>query len=72
MEHLNRLAKEAIKELESNKTEHTITRIGKAIGTLAPVLDAFDFDQENMALMKILVLTAEPVQIRIQILLLVN
>ena len=45
MEHLNRLVKEAIKNLGSNKTEHAIMRIGRAIGTLAPVLQ--QFDQEN-------------------------
>ena len=45
MEHLNRLVKEAIRNLGANKTENTITRIGRAIGTIAPVLQ--QFDQEN-------------------------
>ena len=46
MEHLNRICKEAIKYLGSNKTiEAAITRVGRALGTIAPVLDSFD--QEN-------------------------
>ncbi len=45
MEHLNRLAKEAIRGLGANKTEQAIVRVGRAIGTLGPVLDKFD--QEN-------------------------
>ena len=45
MEHLNRLVKEAIKNLGANKTEKTISRIGRAIGTIAPVL--YQFDHEN-------------------------
>lgn len=42
MEHLNRLCKEAIAGLRANKSEKAIIRIGKAIGTLHPVLDQFD------------------------------
>ena len=45
MEHLNRLVKQSIKTLGPNKTEKAITRIGRAIGTVAPVLQVFD--QEN-------------------------
>ena len=39
---LNRLVKEAIRNLGANKTENAITRIGRAIGTIAPVLQQFD------------------------------
>ena len=46
MEHLNRLVKEAIKHLGANKTERAIMRIGKAVGTLAPVLALFDQELE--------------------------
>lgn len=42
MEHLNRLAKEAIRGLGPNKTETAIGRVGQALGTIAPVLDQFD------------------------------
>lgn len=42
MEHLNRLAKEAIKNLGANKTEKGSIRVGKAIGTIGPVLQQFD------------------------------
>ena len=42
MEHLNRLCKEAIAGLKANKTETAIVRVGKAIGTLHPVLEQFD------------------------------
>ena len=35
MEHLNRLAKDAIRNLGANKTERAIERVGKAIGTIA-------------------------------------
>ena len=44
MEHLNRLAKDAIRNLKSNKTTRSISRVGRAIGTLAPLLDNFDED----------------------------
>ena len=42
MEHLNRVAKDAIRGLGANKTERAIERVGKAIGTLAPLLESFD------------------------------
>lgn len=42
MEHLNRVAKDAIKGLGANKTEQSIERVGKAIGTIAPLLHSFD------------------------------
>ena len=44
MEHLNRLVKDAVKGLGSNKTENAISRVGRAIGTIAPVLSKFDND----------------------------
>ena len=42
MEHLNRLAKDAIKNLGSNKTVGTVARVGRCIGTLSHVLNQFD------------------------------
>lgn len=42
MEHLNRLAKDAIKNLGSNKTVGAVARVGQCIGTLLHVLDQFD------------------------------
>ena len=42
MEHLNRACKEAIKGLGANKTEKSITRIGKAIGPLVDIQANFD------------------------------
>jgi len=42
MEHLNRLAKDAIKNLRSNKTVGTVARVGQCIGTLSHVLNQFD------------------------------
>lgn len=42
MEHLNKIAKGAIRFLDSNKTEKANQRAGRAIGTLSPVLDMFD------------------------------
>ena len=45
MEHLNKLAKDAIKGLRSNKTEKAIVRVGRALGTIFPVL--LNFDEEN-------------------------
>ena len=41
-EHLNRVAKECIRHLGANKNPKSITRVGKAMGTIAPVLDQFD------------------------------
>lgn len=46
MEHLNRLVKDAVKGLGANKTESAISRVGRAIGTIAPVLSKFD--KENL------------------------
>ncbi len=45
MEHLNRIAKGAIHNLKSNKTMRSISRVGRAIGTLAPLMEMFD--EEN-------------------------
>ena len=42
MEHLNHLAKDAIKNLGSNKTVGTVARVGRCIGTLSHVLNQFD------------------------------
>ena len=42
MEHLNRLAKDAIKNLGSNKTVGGITRVSRCVGTLSCVLDQFE------------------------------
>ena len=42
MEHLNRLAKDAIKGLGANKSTKTIDRVGKAIGTITKSLANFD------------------------------
>lgn len=45
MEHLNRLVKESIRSLQANKTKKSISRVGRALGTIAPVLA--NFDQSN-------------------------
>ena len=45
MEHLNRLAKDAIRFQGANKTKRAIERVGRSIGTLSPVL--LQFDTEN-------------------------
>ena len=42
MEHLNKIAKDALNGLGSNKSQKSIQRIGRAIGTLSPVMDNFD------------------------------
>ena len=42
MEHLNHLAKDAIKNLGSNKTVGTVARVDRCIGTLSHVLNQFD------------------------------
>lgn len=44
MEHLNAIAKGAIKNLGAEKTENSIVRAGRAIGTISPVLLQFDED----------------------------
>ena len=41
MEHLNKIAKDAL-NIGSNKSQKSIQRIGRAIGTLSPVMDNFD------------------------------
>ncbi len=43
-EHLNRLVKTAIRGVGANKTQKSITRIARALGTVAPILDRFDDD----------------------------
>ncbi len=40
-EHLNRVCKEAVQGLRANKTEKAITKIGKTLGTVVPVLDNY-------------------------------
>ena len=42
MKHLNHLVKESINALESNKTEYSIVRVSKALGTIVPIIDNFD------------------------------
>ena len=42
MEHLNRVCKDAITGLGANKTEKSITRIGKAIGPLMTITSNYD------------------------------
>ena len=42
MEHLNRVAKGCIKSLQAGRNPNTIQRIGKAIGTVAPVISNFE------------------------------
>ena len=43
---MNRVCKEAIKALGSNKTEKGVVRAGKALGTLDPILRSFDEDND--------------------------
>lgn len=45
MEHLNREIKNGIDHLGCNKTKSAITRLGKVIGSLTPILN--NFDEEN-------------------------
>ena len=45
-EHLNRLCKEAVRSLGSNKKESAIIRVSRALGTISPVLDTFDEENE--------------------------
>lgn len=45
MEHLNRVVKESIRSLRANKAKKSINRVGRALGTVAPVLA--NFDQTN-------------------------
>ena len=44
IEHLNRLAKDAIQNLGSNKTVGGVARVGRCIGTLSHILDKCDRD----------------------------
>ena len=44
MEHLNRILKGGIHALSSNKSTDAIITLGKAMGTLEPVLESFDRD----------------------------
>ena len=43
-EHLNRVVKDCIKGLASNKTVSAVTKVGKALGALYPILNTFDED----------------------------
>ena len=43
-EHLNKISKEAVRALGSNKTEESVIRVGKALGTIIPILSQFDED----------------------------
>ena len=49
IEHMNRVVKEAIKGLGSNKTPAAIQRIGKSLGPLINALDTFDEDNKVKA-----------------------
>ncbi len=42
LEHLNRLCRYSVRNLQVNKTEKAIVRVGKTLGTIAPVLDNYD------------------------------
>ncbi len=42
LEHLNRLCKDSVRNLQANKTVKAIVRVGKTLGTIAPVLDNYD------------------------------
>lgn len=41
-EHLNRIVKDAIRGLNTNKTEKAVQKVGKTLGMLSPLLDNFD------------------------------
>ncbi len=47
MEHLNRMVKDAVSGLGSNKTPKALVRIGKVVGTLDEVLKKFDEDNND-------------------------
>ena len=49
MEHPNRSLKECVRALGSNKTATALQRVGKSLGTLGPVIDAFD-EENNISL----------------------
>ena len=42
MEHMDRVLKECIHDLGSNQMEQAITRVGKAMGAILPILDEYD------------------------------
>lgn len=44
MEHLNRIVKDSVRDLGSNKTQSAIQRVGRALGTIVPVIECFDSD----------------------------
>lgn len=46
MEHLNRLLKTCISTLGANKTPAAIVRLGKCIGPMSAILDAFDYEHD--------------------------
>ena len=50
MEHLNRIAKDAIRGLGANKSEKAIVRVGRTLGTVAPVLQSFDDENDVLSL----------------------
>ena len=45
-EHLNRLCKGCITDLQANKTEESISRVARALGTIHPVLNRFDTENK--------------------------
>lgn len=45
-EHLNRLCKGCISDLQANKTEESISRVARALGTIHPVLHKFDTEND--------------------------
>lgn len=49
MEHNNRVAQDAIRGLGANKTVLAVDRVGKAIGTIAPLLKKFDEENDVRA-----------------------
>ena len=48
-EHLNRLCKNSISHLDTNKTESAICHVARALGTIQPVLNNFDSDNLVLA-----------------------
>ena len=45
-EHLNHIVKDAIRGLQANKTGSSIIRVAKILGTVSPVLNAFDSENQ--------------------------
>ncbi len=41
-EHLNRIVKDGIRRLNTNKTDNMILKLGKTVGMISPLLDNFD------------------------------